>query len=295
MNIRKKNFKKYEGFLWILPALILLLIFSYYPPLAAIYYSLTDWDGARASFIGLDNFIRLFKDPIFYKSVGNMFILLLTGIVLGNIMTIILAELLYNLKNEKISGFYRFLFILPILVPGIVMLLLWERVVLSPEPSGIANTILRFFNINKKSWYHAENTVLLSIILTNFPWVAGTSFLIYLAGLQNIPKSVIEASKLDGITLLKRIRYIDLPYISGQIKYFIILGFIGGIQNYNLQYAITRGGPNNASQVPGYYMYNQAFNYSDFGYASAIGTVLFIVILVITIINNKYIKTTELN
>ena len=85
------------------------------------------------------------------------------------------------------------------------------------------------------TWYAGEKTVLISLILTNFPWVAGTSFLIYLAGLQNIPHEVIEAATLDGITLPKRILYIDMPFILGQIRYFLILGFIGGLQNYNMQ------------------------------------------------------------
>ena len=140
-----------------------------------------------------------------------------------------------------------------------------------------------------------ENTVLWSIIVYGFPWVGGTSFLIYLAGLNNIPDSVLEAAKLDGISAFGRIFKIDLPLIMGQIKYFIVMGIIGGIQGYTIQYAITNGGPglNYTSMVPGYYMYKAAMNDSRYGYSCAVGLVLFVVILAVTLINNKLIKTED--
>ena len=294
-QLKNRIKREYQGYLWILPAFALLFTFSYYPALSAFCYSMTNWDGASLmEWQAFQNFASLFRDMVFYKSVGNMLLLLAAGLVAGNLMTIFLAELLFNLRSSRMSKIYRYLFILPILVPGIVFMLLWQRVILSPNANGLMNRILSLFGAERSLWYYGESTVLLSIFITGFPWVGGTSFLIYLAGLQNIPDSVLEAGKLDGITVFKRILYIDLPLIKSQLKYFLVLGIIGGIQNYGLQYLITKGGPsNNASMVPGYYMFQKAFNHSEFGYACAIGVVLFFAILAITIINLKFVKGNE--
>ena len=291
---RRKLLRGYTGLFWILPGFALLLIFSYYPALSSFFYSMTDWNAKLYNFIWFDNFKELFRDTIFLKSIGTSLILTSSGIVIGNVATIILAELLFNLRSTRLGGVYRFLFVLPCLVPGIVTMLLWNKIIFAVNETGLANAILLKLHIISEplTWYAGEKTVLISLILTNFPWVAGTSFLIYLAGLQNIPHEVIEAATLDGITLPKRILYIDMPFILGQIRYFLILGFIGGLQNYNMQLLFTKGDPFYASMVPGYYIYWQAFNNTRFGYACACGIVMFVIIFAITLLTNK-VKTSE--
>ena len=289
---RKKGF---WGLIWILPGFALLLIFSYYPPIKAIIYSFTDWNGTFANWNNFENFVTLFTDTRFWDSFKNALILTLSGMILGNLFTIFLAELLHNCAFRKISAFFRFFFILPALVPGIVTNLLWARIIFSATPDGLINAFLMSLNLIEEplTWYYGSETVLYSLVLTGFPWVAGTSFLIYLAGLQNIPESIVEAARLDGITTAKRLVYIDFPYLLGQIKYFLILGVIQGLQNYNLQFLITRGGPNNASMVPGYYIYYMAFNNGMFGYACSIGVFLFLILFVFTLYTNKKMRTTE--
>lgn len=224
-----------------------------------------------------------------------MVVLTLSCMLIGNICTIVLAELIYNCSNKRMSSFYRFMFVIPAIIPGIVTIMLWGKIILSGQSNGVLNTILGAFGIKPLGWFYSEDTVLWSIILYGFPWMGGTSFLIYLAGLNNIPESVVEASKLDGVGTFKRVLFIDLPMLKGQIKYFLIMGLIGGIQGYTLQYAITNGGPGDsyASMVPGYYMYKAAINDSEYGYSCAMGVVLFLMILIITILNNKFIKTEE--
>jgi len=292
---KKKEQREYFGILWILPALLLLFIFNYYPCLSAFYHSLTDWDGVNSNFVLFDNYIRLFQDQLFWKSCLNMIFLTVTCIFIGNLATIILAELIYNLKNKKIAAFFRFMFVIPAIVPGIVVIMLWGKVILSGSATGVVNKILSVFGIDPIGWFTDEKTVLLSIIIYGFPWMGGTSFLIYLAGLYSIPESVIDSTKLDGCGFFRRLISIDLPLLKGQLKYFLILGLIGGIQSFTLQYAITNGGPgtNYSSMVPGYYMYKAAINDSQYGYSCAIGTFLFVVIMIITIINNRIIKTSE--
>ncbi|MFR1553770.1 MAG: carbohydrate ABC transporter permease [Coriobacteriales bacterium] len=291
-----KSYKKSDlfGYFWILPAFLLICVFSVYPALSALLHSFTEWDLVNVEFIGIDNFKRLFSDKIFWKSCGNLLILMSTGLVLGNLAPLTLAELLHNLKSEKWSNAYRFIFVIPTLVPGMVNMLIWTKIVFNPFPSGLVNSILgSLFGASAKGWYFDENLALLSMVLTGFPWAAGTSFLIYLAGLNNISESVYEALDLDGITAWKRVFYIDLPLLKSQIKYFVMMGIIGAMQSFSMQLAFTKGGPNYATTVPGYYMYDRAFFGSEFGYAAAIGFFLFVVTLIVTIINNKFMKSTE--
>ena len=281
------------GYVWMMPAFVLICIFSVYPALSALFHSFTEWDLVSSKFIWFDNFTRLFADKIFWKSCVNLIILLVTGMIFGNIAPLCLAELLHNLRSTRASNVYRFLFILPALVPGMVNMLIWTKIVFSPFSSGLVNSFLENFGVEAQSWYFEEDTALLSMILTGFPWVAGTSFLIYLAGLNNIPESVYEAIKLDGASTWVRIFYIDLPLLKSQIKYFVMMGIIGGMQSFSMQLVFTSGGPNYATTVPGYYMYEKAFYTGEFGYAASIGFFLFVVTLIVTVINNKFMKSTE--
>ena len=290
-----KTYRKSDlfGYVWMLPAFALICIFSIYPAASALIHSFTNWDLISASGTGVDNFARLFKDNIFWKSCENLIILMVTGLIFGNVAALSLAELLHKLKSEKCSNVYRFLFILPALVPGMVNMLIWTKIVFSPFSNGLMNSILANFGMDTQGWYMQENQALLSMILTGFPWVSGTSFLIYLAGLNNIPDSVYEALDLDGAGTWKRIFFIDLPLLKSQIKYFVMLGIIGGMQSFSMQLVFTSGGPNYATTVPGYYMYEKAFFSGEFGYAAAIGFFLFLITLIITVINNKFMKSTE--
>lgn len=299
---RTKKLKKYQykAFLWIAPACILMLIFCYYPPISAMILSFTDEgslaNGFQTRFVGFQHYADIFSDPIFWKGMKNILILLVTNMLKGNIMSILLAELLFNLTYKKLSNALRFLFIIPILVPGVVSMLIWQKIVFSPEPSGLVNSLIIACGGEKLGWYFDDlhsGVPLLAIILTGFPWVGGTNFLIYLAGLQGIDESVIEASKLDGITTMQRVWYIDFPALIGQIKYFVIMGIIGGIQDYGVQLLFTMGGPNYATTVPGYYMYEKAFMYGEYGYASAVGMIIFIITLSLTIVNMKFINKKE--
>lgn len=290
---RKRKKYKYQAFLWIIPTIILLVLFSYYPAFSAFAMSLTDASGTgQGNFVWFNNFIDLFKDPVFYKCLLNVVIFTITGIILGNFMTIFLAELLFNLRSKKAGAAYRFLFIIPILVPSVVTILIWQYIIFAGGEAGLVNKIISLFGISPKGWYFEVGYSMISIILTGFPWVAGTSFLIYLAGFQNISTEVIEASKLDGANIFHRILKIDLPLIAGQLKYFLIMGVIGGIQNFNLQLLITGSGvgTTNNVNVPGYYLYEKAFTFDKYGEASAIGVIIFIITFVITLINMKITK-----
>lgn len=289
MRIKSKKKKyDYRAFLWLAPALLLVLVFSAYPVVNSMILALTDANSTgHGAFIGLANFVELFQDPVFWICMGNVLLFTAVGLFCGNLMTIMLAELLFNLRNKKLGAWFRIFFIIPILVPFIVIILVWRYIVFSS--GGFANSLLSAMGMAPLDWYFGVNSAKWAIIMTNFPWVAGTSFLIYLAGLQGIGKEVIEASKIDGCRTFRRVFSIDLPLIKGQLKYFLIMGIIGGLQNFDLQLLITGSGvgTTNNVNVLGYYLYEQAFltDGTRFGYASAVGVIIFIITMAFTIFN----------
>lgn len=295
------------GLLWILPAFALMCVFCLYPVISAFIHSFTDWEGGPvSSFVGFKNYAVLFHDKLFWLSLGNVTILTVVGMIIGNAASLFLAELLFNLRS-KMAGAYRFLFVLPAMVPGIIVMLLWQKLILSGSSAGVMNTILRLFGGKASEWFSSNNTVVvfISIFFYGFPWMGGTSFLIYLAGLNGIDQSVIEASKLDKLGTFRRVFLIDLPMIVGQVKYFLVMGFIGGLQNYTMQYAITNGGPGkvigdmqSGTMVPGYYIYQlicgtNKEGVGSYGYACSMGMIMFVIIMIITVINNKFVKSSE--
>jgi len=287
---KRRHKFQYQAFLWMLPAFAFLFMFSYYPPIKAFIDSFR-YNGT----FSFGNYQEMFSDSVFWVCVKNTFIFTLVGLVCGNAMTILLAELLYNFRSKKGSSFYRVLFILPILVPGIVLILIWKYVIFGSD--GLVSQLITAFGGTPPSEYYTNTSnsfiAQFAIIMTNFPWVAGTSFLIYLAGLQNISSSVIEAAKLDNCGVCKRVFKIDLPLLMPQIKYFLIMGVIGGIQNFSLQLVVANKWVYHNTDVLGLYLYNYAFgqggipgNVARPEYACAVGMFIFAITLVLTLISN---------
>jgi len=203
---------------------------------------------------------------------------------------LLVAELIYALRNNRAQYWYRLLFVAPIVVPFVVTLLVW-RFIYDPD-LGLLNALLDRLGISFQSrWLGDPDLALYCLLFIGFPFAAGTNVLIYLAGLQSIGESVIDAAKLDGATGLRRMISIDLPLIMGQVRLLGILSLIGGIQGFGAQLVLTRGGPGYATMVPGMWMYETAFSYSRMGYASAIGTSMFIVILGLTLVIMRSVES----
>ena len=283
----KELWTKKFVYLFLLPVFVIIIVFGYYPAIQAFSLSIFS---ERGRFTGIENFVTLFTDRHLGRSTINMILLLVAGLLTANIPAFIMAELLFNLKNTKISSLYRFLFIIPMMIPGIVVMLIWQYMMLDPI-NGMVNAILKVFGIPPLGWLGEVQTALFGLMLIGFPWMAGTNLLIYLAGIQNIPDSVIESVTLDGAGIFRRIFLIDIPLIVGQIKLLVVLGIIGGIQGFQLQLMTTQGNPAYSTMVPGLWMYRRAFYFSDFEYASTIGVMMFLVILVFSYLNIKFIRT----
>ncbi len=282
------------GYLFILPLMLGLLIFSYYPAFSGIYHSFFDWDSVgTAKFIGVENYRELFRDEVFLTAFGTMLKIQLPKLLIGIIVPLIMAEMIFCVRSQRAQYWYRILILFPIVTPGVVSTLIWKFIY---DPNGgLLTSLLRAVGIMDAtqviSWLEDPRWVIFAVIFMGFPWIGGTSVLIYMSGLMNIPTEVMESATLDGCGVLRRIVRIDLPTIMGQVRYFLIMGIIGALQDYSLQLMLTDGGPGYSTMVPGYYMYLEAFTANRMGYACAIGTTLFLIIFVITAVTYRYIRS----
>lgn len=278
------------AYLFILPLMIGTLAFSYYPALSGIVTSFFDWDGTGArKFVGIANYVELFNDRIFLNSLVTMLVLLVPRLIIGVFMPLLFAELIFNTRNKKLQSFYRVAVLIPMIAPGVVGMLIWQNIF---EPStGLYAKLLEFIGIIQPGevidFLNDPKWVISTVIILGFPWVNGTSILIYISGLNAISQEVMEAARLDNCGTFKRIRKIDFPLLLGQVRYFFIFGLIGLLQDYGIQIVLTNGGPGYSTYVPGWYMYRLAFTSGRYGYASAVGIFLFVVIFIISLVAFK--------
>ena len=280
-------------YLMLVPTFALLLTFNYYPAFMGLYRAFFKWDiGLQPEFLGLGNFEKLFiRDDVFIKSLRHVSLLTSWRVISAVTFPFIVAELIFNLRSVVHKYTYRVLTILPAVVPGIVILLLWQFIY--DGTHGLLNAFLEGIGLEdwQQPWLGSPKTALYAVTFMGFPWVGGVTVLIYLAGLQGISDEVIDSSLVDGCSGLRRLFAIDIPLILGQFKLIIVLAVIGGLQGWVAVFVMTAGGPGTASMVPGLWMYNNAFLWNKMGYASAIGMFLFVLIMGLTILNVKFVKT----
>ena len=288
-TLRRMRMRSFCYF-FLIPTFALLLTFNYYPAISALYHSLFNWNGANLSeWVGLANFARIFQDPIMVKAFKNMGIL--TGFQLAISITFPLAcaALIFHLRDTRFAYFYRIMYVVPMVVPGMVTMMIW-RFIYNPQ-IGLLNTLLRIWGLPTRIWLGDFKYSLFAIIAVGFPWIAGTSMLIYLAGFQAIEKSLLDAAAIDGASGMGRFWHIELPLVMSQIKLIVILTMIGAIQGFAGVLVMTGGGPGTSTMVPGLWLYKQAMSYNKMGYACAIGTFLFAVTMILTFLNIKFVRS----
>jgi len=280
MNMYRKNL--INGLLFISPWIIGFLVFTAYPLVSSLYYSLTQYDILNPPvFIGLDNYKTLFMDdPMFYKVLGNTLYMVFVGLTIGTITTISIALLLNN-RNIKGMAFFRVVFFLPTLVPFVILAVLWVWV-LHPD-SGVVNTLLGYVGIDGPGWFASPAWSKPAFILMGL-WGAGGSIIIYLAGLQGIPDSLYEAASIDGANSVRKIYHITLPMLRPVILFNVITGIIATFQSFAEAFIITQGGPDGSTMFYSLYLYQNAFQYANMGYASAMAWVLLLIALAFTLI-----------
>lgn len=276
--------------LYVLPALLLIGVLIFIPLILTGYYGLMEWDGISAmKFIGLENYITALQDKQFWDSALHSFLLALFSTLS---LVIYLAVSLILASKIKGADLLRKIYLIPMLLSSVAIAQLWIKVY-NPT-NGILNSALKGIGIDNPPAWLAEPSIVLYAIFIPILWqYAGFYILIYYAALKNIPNSLIEAAKIDGASALQIAYKIKLPLIMGVVKVTIVLAIVGSLKYFDLIYVMTGGGPNGASEVMASYMYKLAFASYDFGYGSAIGFLLLIITLIVTIIIRKLTATDE--
>lgn len=295
-SILQRILRNWLLYLLLVPPLALLGLFIYFPAVQALYESFFSWDpGLVNDFVGLRNYERVLTDPVWWIAWRNMLVIVVWRFSLPFVMPFIVAECIYNLRNRRMQAFYRTAVLIPTLVPGIVTLMLWRWMYQLDGGMNILLTTAGFGHL-AASWLGQPHTALPALLFMGFPWTTGAGVLIYLAGLSNISADVIDAATIDGCSKWRRIFAIDLPNITGVIRLFLVFGIIDVFQEFGPMLAITRGGPFFATMTPGLFLYQRAFGIERFdlpamGEASAVGVLLFALILVFSLLGHKYIKS----
>ncbi len=269
----------------LLPSFVSALAFYYYPMASGIVHSFTYWDLKQTIWIGLENYQRMLNDPAALQAWRNMTLILVSQLAIVISGPLLGAALVAHLRPGRAQYGWRITFVLPIVVPATVVVFVWRWFY---GADGGLNQILRMVGLGHLAhiWLGEQATALWAIIFTGFPWIAGLNFLIYLAALQSISPELLEAARVDGASPLRRFFSVELPLIRNQLMLLVVLTFIYYLRSFDAPLIMTNGGPGTAGTlVPGLQMYRAVRDDLDLGYGSAIGTVLFVTTLLLTLLN----------
>ncbi|GIN71553.1 sugar ABC transporter permease [Bacillus sp. J14TS2] len=280
-------------FFFIMPAVLLLIVFSFFPIIVAAGISFTDMDllgladWSQINFTGFENYIELFKDEEFLQAIYNTLFYVIIGVPLAVGSSFVIAFLL-NLVSNWLSSFFRVVFYMPSVTNIVAVAVIWGF--LYNNEYGLFNYILSLFDIGAVPWLESTQIAKLSLILLAVWKSNGVSMLIFLAALQSIPKMYYEAADIDGANRWQKLTKITLPSVSFATFFVVITTMIGWFQFFEEPFVMTEGGPLNSTNSMALFIYQEGFQYNEFGYGAAGSFVLFAIIIVVTLIQFKIRK-----
>ncbi len=274
-------------YLIISPYIIFFLIFIAFPVLFSIFLTFNKWNIiSPMQFSGFKNYIRLFQDALFFKSIYNTFIFLAINIPLQIVIALFLAEIL----NQKIKfrGFFRAAFFLPVVVSGVVVTILWQQ--LYGFDTGLLNRILVSLGFGRIGWLIDPKLAMPSIAIMATWKNVGLYIVLFLVGFQTVPKQYYEAADLEGASHWQKFFKITMPMINPTIFLVVILSTVGGFSLFIEPYILTGGGPLNSTLSAVLYIYKEGFFYYHMGYASTLGLFFALIIVSVVVIQKKFIE-----
>lgn len=285
MKHKEKFRESLWGYLFIAPIVLGFLVFMAAPICDALFKSFTNASLlGETSFIGLDNYKKLlFDDRTFRISLKNTLVYSVGLVPLNIIMAFFMAVLLK--KKVRGIGFFRTAFFTPVVMSVVAWGIIWKFIL--GTDAGLLNLLLRSMGIRGPAWLYSPNLTMAVVIVVSVLKNVGMNMVIILSALHGVPESYYEAAQLDGVTPWKRLTHITIPLISSTIFMLVIVTLIGSLKVFGQIYSLTGGGPGNSTKVLVYYVYEQAFKFYEFGYASAAAFILFLLVLVFTLIQWK--------
>ncbi|HET9915347.1 MAG TPA: sugar ABC transporter permease [Anaerolineales bacterium] len=273
--------------LFLLPALILFLLFVIYPIFQSVYYSLFNWKGfgPAVDFVGLDNFKNILADRVFLIALRNGFFIIVFSLLLQLPLSMLLAVLVGRDLPGRV--FFRTIFFMPFVLSEVITAIMW-LFLFNPDPErGFLNAIVVLFGAKPVSWLGNTDIVLLVIFVVLTWKYFGFHMLLYLTGLQNIPTEIEEAARIDGANALQSFFRITLPLLGTTIRTSVYLSVIGSIQQFILVWIMTKGGPVNASETLATYMYRFGFVRFQLGYGSAVAIYMFLICVIFSLVYQR--------
>ncbi len=282
-DMKKK--RSVEPYLYMLPGLLLLAFFVFYPIIKNVQYSTLKWDlfkGTRR-FIGIQNYSKLLKDKNFLLALRNNIYYIIISLVFQVGFSLILAAILENMKQRRLSTVFRTVFFVPSLISLTVIGLIFTFIY---QPTGLLNSFLDVLHLSglKHGWLGEEKTAIFAVIAVSQWKSIGYTMMLMIVAIQRIPADINEAAILDGAGAIKRFFYVTVPNIRDTILMTMIITTSGGFLVFNEIYVITGGGPSHSSEVMSTLMYDQAFVHGKLGYASAIGTIILVLSMIFAIV-----------
>ena len=286
-----KKSERTAAYIFVLPAVILLAAFLIYPALQTVRYAFTNYNimrPDRITFCGLDNFIEIFQDKDFWKGFTNTLYFTVLVVPFQTVLALALA-LLISSRRKGVSIF-RAAYFSPQVTSMVVVAILWTVMYNSNPESGLLNALLVKLGFEPSGFLNDPDTAMNSIIFMSAWQGAGYQMMIFLAGLQGIPRDQYEAASIDGAGKLKSFLYVTLPGLKNVIKYVVMITVIQAMKLFTQPYVMTKGGPQNSTRTMVYYVYEQGLQKRNFGYACAVAAIFFVIVVILSLGMKKLIK-----
>lgn len=289
--MNRKQREALTGLAYIAPSFLLLTVFSLIPLVMNVYFSFTKYNIMQpAEFVGLKNYIRLFKDETIWASLKNTIVFTAVTVPSQTCISLVLAAVIAHLFHNRFGDFIKSSFFIPVIASSILIGTLWAFLLGS---SGTVNSILNMLGLKSINWLGGKSISLFSICLVSIWKNVGYFLVIYFAGIMNIPRSHYEAARVDGASPWQSFRYITLPGLSSVTFLVVTLGSIWSFQVFDLVYIMTGGGPGRSTVTLVLTIYNTAFKEYNMGYASAIALLMLALILLISAGQKLLLKDKE--
>jgi len=282
--MKKFSKKSIISYFLVSPYLLHLILFISFPVIFSLVLTFHKWNIlSEMQYVGFDNYIRLFQDRLFWKALVNTMTFLIIHIPLQLVIALLLAYFL----DQKIlfKGFFRATFFLPVVISGVVVTMVWQQLYM--VDSGLINKLLVSIGLGKVEWLTNKNIAMISIAIMATWKNVGLYVILFLVGLQSVPRRYYEAADVEGANQWQKFRYITLPAINPTIFMVTILSTIGGFNLFIEPYIMTGGGPLNSTLSAMLYIYKQAFEYYHMGYSATLG-ILFAFIIMMVVAVQKY-------
>lgn len=286
---RRRILRHLEGYLYVLPAFVILAAFHLWPAVYTFFLSLYNWNFIRRTptYIGFANYERLWGDEYFWIALKNTAVYAF-GVVPASIAVGLLLALLLN-DRSRLSATYRILLFTPVVTAASAAAVIWKWLY-APDAGGLLNLLIGWVGLGPFRWLQDPNLAMLSVVILGIWKSIGYNVVIFYAGLRNIDREYREAARIDGASTWQEFRRIVLPLLAPTTYFVLIVSVIGSFQVFSQVYVMTGGGPLNRTLVLVYYLYDRAFSSFRIGYAAAIAFVLFAIILALTLLQRALLQ-----